>query len=127
MSLPANLYYTKEHEWVRLSEDGTTATVGITDFAQSQLGDIVFVELGEVDSDIAQDSTFGTVEAVKTVSDLYAPLSGTILEVNADLDGNPQYVNEDPYGAGWMIRMSVANPAEIEHLMSADAYGEMIA
>lgn len=127
MTLPSNLYYTKEHEWVRLSEDGSTATVGITDFAQSQLGDIVFVELGEVGSEITQDNTFGTVEAVKTVSDLFAPLSGTILEVNADLDGNPQYVNEDPYGAGWMIRMSVANPAEINGLMSADAYGEMIA
>jgi len=127
MNLPDRLYYTKEHEWVRLSEDRTTATVGITDFAQSQLGDIVFVELGQEGDDLAQESTFGTVEAVKTVSDLFAPITGTILEINADLDGNPQYVNEDPYGAGWMIRMSVADPAELDGLMSADAYGEMIA
>lgn len=123
MSVPANLKYTKEHEWILI--DGDQATVGITDFAQGELGDIVFVEIETVGQSVARDEVFGTVEAVKTVSDLFMPLSGTILEKNSQLDNAPEAVNSDPYGDGWMIKIKISNPAEIDQLLSADAYAEL--
>jgi glycine cleavage system H protein len=125
MSYPADLKYTREHEWVRNNGDGTV-TVGITNFAQSELGDIVFVELNPVGTVVSKDQPFGTVEAVKTVSELFAPISGEILELNAALDQTPEVVNEDPYQTGWMVKMSVSNPAELEELLSSDAYQEVI-
>lgn len=124
MNLPEDLLYTKEHEWLRLDADGKTATVGITDFAQSQLGDIVFVELRAGET-VEQDAVFGTVEAVKTVSELYAPVAGTVTEVNTDLDANPQYVNEDPYGKGWMVKLELSDPSQLEALLKADAYAQL--
>ncbi len=123
MSVPANLKYTKEHEWVLI--EGDQATIGITDFAQGELGDIVFVEIETVGQEIARDEVFGTVEAVKTVSDLFMPLSGNVLEKNAGLDNAPEAVNSDPYGDGWMIKIKMSNPAEVEQLLSADAYKEL--
>ncbi|MBO0356952.1 glycine cleavage system protein GcvH [Hymenobacter sp. BT186] len=124
MNLPANLKYTKEHEWVRV--EGDVAYVGITDHAQKELGDIVYVDIDTLDKEIAQDEVFGTVEAVKTVSDLFSPISGTVLEINSHLDGTPEAVNSDPYGDGWMVKISIANPAELEGLLSAEAYGELV-
>ncbi|GAB3830699.1 glycine cleavage system protein GcvH [Hymenobacter jeollabukensis] len=124
MNLPANLKYTKEHEWVRI--EGDTAYVGITDFAQKELGDIVYVDIDSADKDVSKDEVFGTVEAVKTVSDLFSPLSGTVLEVNPKLNDAPETVNSDPYGDGWMIKMSIGNQAELEGLLSAEAYGELV-
>lgn len=124
MNLPATLHYTKDHEWLRL--EGDVAYIGITDHAQRELGDIVYVDIDTVDKDIAQHDVFGTVEAVKTVSDLFSPISGTVLEVNTKLNDAPETVNSDPYGDGWLIKMSVANAAEIDGLMTADAYGELI-
>jgi glycine cleavage system H protein len=121
---PTNLKYTKDHEWVNLQ--GDIATVGITHFAQNELGDIVFVEIETVGETIAQDEVFGTVEAVKTVSDLFLPMSGEIIELNADLESNPEFVNEDPYGKGWMIKVKVSNPAEWDNLLSAEAYEKLI-
>ncbi len=126
MSYPSDLRYTREHEWIRSNADGT-ATIGITFFAQSELGDIVFVELPQPGASFSKDEVFGTVEAVKTVSELFAPVSGTILEVNGDLDGNPEKVNEDPYGDGWMIKVKLTDPAELDALLSADAYQNIIA
>lgn len=123
MSVPANLKYTKEHEWILI--EGDQATVGITDFAQGELGDIVFVEIETVGQDVARDEVFGTVEAVKTVSDLFMPLSGTVTEKNSGLDNAPEAVNSDPYGAGWMIKIKISNPAEIDQLLSADAYEQL--
>lgn len=123
MSVPANLKYTKEHEWILI--EGDQATVGITDFAQGELGDIVFVEIETVGQDVARDEVFGTVEAVKTVSDLFMPLSGTITEKNSGLDNAPEAVNSDPYGDGWMIKIKISNPAEIDQLLSADAYAQL--
>lgn len=123
MSVPANLKYTKEHEWILI--EGDQATVGITDFAQGELGDIVFVEIETVGQDVARDEVFGTVEAVKTVSDLFMPLSGTVTEKNSGLDNAPEAVNSDPYGAGWMIKIKISNPAEIDQLLSADAYAQL--
>jgi glycine cleavage system H protein len=120
MNFPAHLKYTAEHEWVAI--DGDIATVGITDFAQSELGDIVFVEIDTVGQQIGRDQVFGTVEAVKTVSDLFMPLSGEILEKNAELDNTPEVLNSDPYQAGWMIKIKISDPAEVDALMSADAY-----
>lgn len=120
MNFPDNLLYTKDHEWVRV--EGDTAFVGITDFAQKELGDIVYVDINTVGKSIAQHDVFGTVEAVKTVSDLFAPLGGTVAEVNSSLDGAPELVNNDPYGDGWMIKMTGISAAELEGLMSADAY-----
>lgn len=120
MNIPANLRYTKDHEWVKL--EGDTATIGITDFAQSELGDIVYVEIDTVGQDLDAQATFGTVEAVKTVSDLFLPVAGKILEVNPALGSNPEVVNSDPYGQGWMIKMTVKNPADVEKLMDAAAY-----
>lgn len=120
MEFPSSLRYTKDHEWIKL--EGNVATVGITDFAQHELGDIVFVDIPSVGKALNANEIFGTVEAVKTVSDLYLPVAGTVTEVNAGLEGNPESVNTDPYGAGWMMKMTVSNPAEVEALMDADAY-----
>jgi glycine cleavage system H protein len=124
MNFPENLKYTKDHEWVLI--EGNTATVGITDFAQSELGDIVYVEVETVDETIDKEEVFGTVEAVKTVSDLFLPLSGTIKSFNEELDQNPELVNSDPYGAGWMIKMSIDNLDEIEELLDVDAYKALV-
>jgi len=123
MDTPNELYYTDDHEWLRL-EDGT-ATVGITDFAQSELGDIVFVEVEPEGTELDQSDVFGTVEAVKTVSELYMPVSGTITAVNDALDTAPETVNDDPYGDGWMVEIEVEDQSEVEDLMDADAYAEI--
>lgn len=124
MSTPSDLKYTREHEWVRDNGDGTV-TIGITDFAQGELGDIVFVELEDAGEDYAKDETFGTVEAVKTVSDLYAPIDGEVTELNEALEDNPELVNDDPYGEGWMIKMKVADAGQLESLLSADEYQDI--
>lgn len=124
MTIPATLHYTKDHEWISL--DGDTATIGITDHAQRELGDIVYVDIDTLDKEVAQHDVFGTVEAVKTVSDLFSPISGTVLEVNAKLADAPETVNSDPYGEGWIIKMKVADQGEIAGLLSAEAYGELI-
>ena len=124
MNLPANLHYTKDHEWIRV--EGDTAYVGITDHAQRELGDIVYVDIDTLDKEVSQHDVFGTVEAVKTVSDLYSPISGTILEINTKLGDAPETVNSDPYGDGWMVKMSIADPSQIEALMSAATYGELV-
>jgi len=124
MNFPENLKYTKDHEWVLI--EGDTATVGITDFAQSELGDIVYVEVETVDETLDKEEVFGTVEAVKTVSDLFLPLSGTIESFNEELDQNPELVNSDPYGAGWMIKMSIDNLDEVEELLDVDAYKSLV-
>ncbi|MDX5423514.1 MAG: glycine cleavage system protein GcvH [Hymenobacteraceae bacterium] len=124
MNLPENLKYTKDHEWIRI--EGDTAFVGITDFAQSELGDIVYVDIDTVDKQINQEDVFGTVEAVKTVSDLFSPLSGTVLEFNDKLESNPELVNSDPYGDGWIIKMSIDDAGQVEGLLSAEAYRELI-
>jgi len=124
MNFPENLKYTKDHEWVLI--EGNTATVGITDFAQSELGDIVYVEVETVDETLEKEEVFGTVEAVKTVSDLFLPLSGTIESFNEELDQNPELVNSDPYGEGWMFKMSVDNLDEIEELLDVDAYKALV-
>ena len=120
MNFPGNLRYTKDHEWVSLS--GNTATIGITDFAQRELGDIVYVEVESVGKSLDAGDVFGTVEAVKTVSDLFLPVSGTITELNPVLTGAPELVNTDPYGEGWMIKMTVNNPADVDALLDAAAY-----
>ncbi len=120
MNFPNNVKYTKDHEWVML--EGNVATIGVTDFAQRELGDIVFVDITGVGKALAAHEIFGTIEAVKTVSDLYLPMSGTITEVNADLESNPENVNNDPYGSGWMVKMTVDNPSEYDNLMDAAAY-----
>lgn len=120
MNIPADLKYTKDHEWIRL--EGTTATIGVTDFAQRELGDIVFVDINSVGKKLAANEIFGTVEAVKTVSDLFLPVSGTVTEVNSGLENNPESVNSDPYGAGWMIKMIVDNIEDVQALMTAEAY-----
>ncbi len=124
MNFPDNLRYTKEHEWVRI--EGDEAIVGITSFAQGELGDIVYVEIETVGQDLESGSVFGTVEAVKTVSDLFLPVSGTITEVNPKLNSNPELVNSDPYGEGWMVRMKVKDPAEVAALMDAAAYQDLV-
>ncbi len=123
--VPTDRRYTKDHEWVRV--DGDTATVGITEYAATQLGDIVFVELPEPGRALEQFATFGVVESVKAVSDMFAPISGEVLEANADLTASPELVNGDPYGAGWMIRLRAANQEEIEALLDAAAYDALIA
>lgn len=120
MNFPAELRYTKDHEWIKM--EGNVATIGITDFAQRELGDIVYVEVETVGQALEAGAVFGTVEAVKTVSDLFLPVSGTITEFNAGLNGSPESVNTDPYGAGWMIRMTVSNPEDVAGLMDAAAY-----
>jgi glycine cleavage system H protein len=124
MNLPEDLRYTKEHEWLRV--EGTTAYVGITDFAQKELGDIVYVEIDTKGQELQMGDVFGTVEAVKTVSDLFLPITGTILEVNELLNASPELVNSDPYGKGWMIKMSIADTQELESLLSANTYSAMI-
>jgi glycine cleavage system H protein len=124
MNVPANLKYTKDHEWVSI--DGDVATVGITHFAQKELGDIVYVEVETLDQTLEKDEVFGTVEAVKTVSDLFLPLAGEIIEFNDELESNPESVNTDPYGAGWMIKVKIANPDEIDSLLSSESYKELI-
>ena len=124
MTFPDSLRYTKDHEWIRL--EGNMATIGITEFAQSELGDIVYVEIETVGKALEAGSIFGTVEAVKTVSDLYLPVSGTITEVNPLLGNSPEVVNSDPYGQGWMIKMTVNNPEDVEKLPDAAAYGNMV-
>ena len=120
MNFPADLKYSKEHEWVRV--EGTTGVVGITDFAQKELGDIVYVEVETVGETIAKDSVFGTVEAVKTVSDLFMPVSGKVLEKNTSLNDNPEVVNTDPYGKGWMVKIELTSAGELNGLMDAEAY-----
>jgi glycine cleavage system H protein len=124
MNFPSELKYTKDHEWVKV--DGDTATVGITDFAQSELGDIVYVEIETLGDTLSREATFGSVEAVKTVSDLFMPVSGEVLEINSSLDINPESVNSDPYGAGWMVKIKMTNAAEVNDLLSAEAYKSLI-
>lgn len=125
MNIPDNLRYTKDHEWIKMEGDGI-ALVGITDFAQRELGDIVFVDINTVGRELKANDIFGTVEAVKTVSDLYLPIDGTVLEVNSSLEGNPEYVNQDPYGNGWMIKLKMNNPDDLNSLLDAQAYKEMV-
>jgi glycine cleavage system H protein len=125
MNFPENLRYTKDHEWIRLEKDNI-AIIGITEFAQQELGDIVYVEIETVGKDLEAETVFGSVEAVKTVSDLYLPVAGTILEVNPKLADSPELVNTDPYGEGWMTKVSVKNPADIAALMDATAYGSIV-
>jgi glycine cleavage system H protein len=124
MNVPANLKYTKDHEWVSI--DGDIATIGITDFAQSELGDIVFVDINTVGDNVDKEAVFGTVEAVKTVSDLFMPVSGEVLEMNKTVETNPETVNKDPYGAGWMIKVKLSNTSEVASLLSADDYKKLI-
>jgi glycine cleavage system H protein len=124
MNYPEQLKYTKDHEWI--SVEGNVATVGITDFAQHELGDIVFVDISSTGKSLAAEEVFGTVEAVKTVSDLFLPVKGTIIEVNAGLENSPETVNSDPYGEGWMIKMTVDNVADLDQLMSAEAYKALV-
>ena len=124
MNFPDNLRYTKDHEWIKL--EGNTATIGITDFAQRELGDIVYVEIETVGKALSANAVFGTVEAVKTVSDLFLPVSGTIAEVNPALNNAPELVNNDPYGEGWMAKMTVDNVADVDALMDAAAYSAMV-
>ncbi len=126
MEFPDTLRYTKEHEWIRLEDDGATVTIGITAFAQSELGDIVFVEVETVGESLASGDVFGTVEAVKAVSELFMPISGTVLAFNEDLEDHPELVNEDPYGEGWMIKVELGDPSEVEGLLSAADYAEMV-
>jgi glycine cleavage system H protein len=125
MNIPADLKYTKDHEWIKV-ESGNIAVVGVTDFAQGELGDIVYVEIETKGETIAKEEVFGTIEAVKTVSDLFMPVSGEITEVNSALEGNPESVNKDPYGAGWMVKITLSNPSELDGLLTADQYKALI-
>ena len=125
MSYPAELKYTKDHEWIKV--DGNVATIGITEFAQRELGDIVYVDISTTGKALSAEDVFGTVEAVKTVSDLFLPAAGTITEVNPKLENNPELVNSDPYGDGWMVKMTVDNPEDLQKLMSADDYEKLVA
>ncbi len=124
MNFPENLRYTKDHEWISL--EGNVATIGITDFAQRELGDIVYVDINTVGKALNAEEVFGTVEAVKTVSDLFLPVAGTITEVNSALNDQPEAVNTDPYGAGWMVKVTVNNPADVEQLLDAAAYSALV-
>lgn len=124
MNFPEELRYTKDHEWIKL--EGNTATIGITDFAQHELGDIVYIDINTVGKELASEEIFGTVEAVKTVSDLFLPVAGVVIEVNVLLEKQPELVNTDPYGDGWMIKMTVADTAAVEALMSKDAYASLV-
>ena len=124
MNIPGNLKYTKDHEWIRI--EGETGYVGVTDFAQGELGDIVFVEIETVGETLAKEEVFGTIEAVKTVSDLFMPVSGEILEKNEAIDNTPDAVNKDPYGAGWMIKVKITNPSELGDLLDADQYKQLV-
>lgn len=125
MNFPPNLRYTKDHEWIKL--DGNVATIGITDYAQRELGDIVYIEVEAIGKSLKAGEVFGTVEAVKTVSDLFLPVDGTVTELNAALANSPESVNSDPYGEGWMVKMTVNNPADVERLMDAAAYETQVA
>jgi glycine cleavage system H protein len=125
MNFPDNLKYTNDHEWIRV--EGDTGWVGITDYAQGELGDVVFVELPAVGTKVAQGKSFGTIEAVKAVSDIYAPVSGEVLEANKDVQTSPDAVNKDPYGKGWMIKMRIGNPAELTKLLDVSAYKKIVA
>jgi glycine cleavage system H protein len=124
MQFPADLRYTKDHEWIKL--EGNTATIGITDFAQGELGDIVYIDINTVGTTLAAEAVFGTVEAVKTVSDLFLPIAGTVLEVNPALSAQPELVNTDAYGDGWMIKMTVSNPADVDALLTSEAYAQLV-
>lgn len=124
MNIPSDLKYTSDHEWIRI--EGNTATIGITDFAQSELGDIVFVDISTVGKDLKSGDIFGTVEAVKTVSDLFLPVTGTIAELNAGLEANPEAVNQDPYGTGWMVKVTIADGADTSELLDAEAYKALV-
>jgi glycine cleavage system H protein len=124
MQFPADLRYTKDHEWIKL--EGNTATIGITDFAQGELGDIVYIDINTVGATLAAEAVFGTVEAVKTVSDLFLPIAGTVLEVNPALSAQPELVNTDAYGDGWMIKMTVSNPADVDALLTSEAYAQLV-
>ncbi len=124
MQFPADLRYTKDHEWIKL--EGNTATIGITDFAQGELGDIVYIDINTVGKMLSAEAVFGTVEAVKTVSDLFLPVSGTILEVNSALTAQPELVNTDPYGAGWMVKVTVVNVADVASLLTSEAYSQLV-
>ncbi len=124
MNTPSELKYTKDHEWIKV--EGDTATIGITDYAQGELGDIVFVDVDTVDEELNEGDVFGSVEAVKTVSDLYLPVSGTVLEVNPDLEDQPELLNTDPYGKGWIIKLKVSDAADLSTLLSAEEYQEVV-
>lgn len=124
MNIPAELKYTKDHEWVKV--DGNVATIGITDFAQGELGDIVYVEIETVDEDLDAEEVFGTVEAVKTVSDLFMPVSGKVIEFNEEIESEPSVVNTDPYGNGWMIKVELSDSSELDNLLSADDYAQLV-
>ena len=125
MNIPENLKYTKDHEWIRVDEDGV-ATVGITDYAQGELGDIVYVDVETAGETLSQEEVFGSIEAVKTVSDIFMPASGEVIELNPELDADPELVNKDPYGAGWIIKVKLSAPEELDSLLSAAQYAEMI-
>lgn len=124
MNIPQDLKYTKDHEWVRV--DGDVAVIGITDFAQKELGDIVFVEIETEGETLGQEEVFGSIEAVKTVSDLFMPVSGEIIEFNTELESNPEVVNSDPYGAGWMVKVTISDASQVDSLLSAEAYADLI-
>lgn len=124
MNIPDNLKYTKDHEWIKV--DGDIATVGITDYAQNELGDIVYIEVNSIGEPLEQEETFGTIEAVKTVSDLFMPVSGEVAEFNEELESNPETVNKDPYNEGWIVKIKMSDPGEVEALMDADAYKEIL-
>lgn len=124
MAVPSELKYSKEHEWVKV--EGNTVTIGITEYAQGELGDIVFVELPETDDDIDEGESFGSVESVKTVSELYAPVSGKVVETNDELEDSPEFVNESPYEKAWMVKVELSDESQLDELMSADQYSEMI-
>lgn len=125
MNIPTDLKYTKDHEWVRV--EGDIAIVGITDFAQGELGDIVFVEVDSEGDSLDREETFGSVEAVKTVSDLFMPISGEVLEFNAEIEDDPEIVNHDPYGKGWIVKVKISDPSELDDLLDAEAYQELVA
>jgi glycine cleavage system H protein len=124
MNFPSDLRYTKDHEWIKMN--GNIATIGITDFAQRELGDIVYVDISTVGKSLNAEEVFGTVEAVKTVSDLFLPVAGTIKEINPALEKQPELVNNDPYNEGWMVKVEVSNPSDVEKLMSAEDYGQLV-
>ena len=124
MNFPAELKYTKDHEWIRV--EGNEATIGITEFAQGELGDIVYIDISSLGKEVGIDEVFGTVEAVKTVSDLFMPVSGTVTEFNSELEGSPELVNQDPYGDGWMVKITITNASELSDLLSADEYKAVV-
>lgn len=124
MSIPQELKYTKDHEWIKV--DGDTALIGITDFAQGELGDIVFVEVETIGETLSKEDVFGTIEAVKTVSDLYMPVSAEVLELNSELEGTPELVNQDPYGKGWIIKVKITDASELDDLLTAEQYADLV-